>query len=414
MTKNVYLDYASTTPTDPRVVSAMEPYWTENYGNPSSLYKIGLKSKNAIISARQTVAEFLNCQPDEIYFTGSGTESINMAIKGVIFAKKEKVHIITSLIEHHAVLNACSRMNNLGHELSILPVDADGLVNVKDLTSAIQDNTALVTIMMANNEIGTIEPIAELGSYIQKLNKEREAKGLNKIYFHTDACQAAGLIDVDVQKLHVDLLTINGSKIYGPKGTGALFMKKGTIITPLIDGGGQEKNLRSGTENVPGIVGFATALKLVQKDKEKEAARLTKLRDYLIKEIDQKISKTILNGHPTKRLPNNVNMSIMDIEGEALLLYLDEVGVQASTGSACTSSTLEPSHVIRALGCPYEVAHGSLRFTLGKHTTKADLDYLMSKLPKIVETLRLVSPVVVDMKEVKSAIVSAERKVIKL
>jgi cysteine desulfurase len=305
-------------------------------------------------------------------------------------------------------------MNNLGHELSILPVDADGLVNVKDLASAIQDNTALVTIMMANNEIGTIEPIAELGAYIQKLNKEREAKGLNKIYFHTDACQAAGLIDIDVQKLHVDLLTINGSKIYGPKGTGALFMKKGTIITPLIDGGGQEKNLRSGTENVPGIVGFATALKLVQKDKEKEAARLTKLRDYLIKEIDQKISKTILNGHPTKRLPNNVNMSIMDIEGEALLLYLDEVGVQASTGSACTSSTLEPSHVIRALGCPYEVAHGSLRFTLGKHTTKADLDYLLSKLPKIVETLRLVSPVVVDMKEVKSAIISAERKVIKL
>lgn len=414
MTKNVYLDYASTTPTDPRVVSAMEPYWNENYGNPSSLYKIGLKSKNALISARQTVAEFLNCQPDEIYFTGSGTESINMAIKGVIFAKKEKAHIITSLIEHHAVLNACSRMNNLGHELSILPVDADGFVNVKDLASAIQDNTALVTVMMANNEIGTIEPIAELGSYIQKLNKEREAKGLSRIYFHTDACQAAGLLDIDVQKLHVDLLTINSSKIYGPKGTGALFMKKGTIITPLIDGGGQEKNLRSGTENVPGIIGFATALKLVQKDKEKEVARLTKLRDYLIKEIGQKISKTILNGHPTKRLANNVNMSIMDIEGEALLLYLDEVGVQASTGSACTSSTLEPSHVIRALGCPYEVAHGSLRFTLGKHTTKADLDYLMSKLPKIVETLRLVSPVVVDMKEVKSAIVSAERKVIKL
>ncbi|MDD5749924.1 MAG: aminotransferase class V-fold PLP-dependent enzyme [Patescibacteria group bacterium] len=414
MAKNIYLDYASTTPADKRVVAAMAPYWDKYYGNPSSLYRLGLKSQQAIANSRHAIAKIINCQPEEIVFTGGGTESINLAIKGSVLAKKEKIHIITSMIEHPAVLNACSRLNSLGHELSFLPVDQYGLINLKDIQAAIQDNTALLSIIMANNEIGTIEPIAEIGAYLAKLNKQREKQDLSKIYFHSDACQAAGLLPIDVQKLHVDMLTINGGKIYGPKGIGLLYIKKGTLITPLIDGGGQENNRRSGTENVPAIVGLAKALELADKEKNKEAKRLAGLRDWLIKEISQKIDKTILNGHPEKRLPNNVNISIMDIEGEALLLYLDEIGIQASTGSACTSNSLEPSHVIRALGCPYEMAHGSLRLTLGKYTRKEDLKYLMKHLPVIVKKLRQVSPVKVNLKKVKESIAKAERKIIKV
>jgi cysteine desulfurase len=408
--KDIYLDYASTTPTDPKVVKAMEPYWTKYYGNPSSLYQLGLKSKEAITQAKLKISQVLNCQSDEIIFTGSGTESINLALKGVM-SKIKDGHIITSSTEHHAVLHTTDSLKKSGHSVSILPVDAEGLIKLTDLSKTIKDNTRLVSIMMANNEIGVIQDIQKIGALLERLNKTRLEKNLPKIYFHTDACQASGVLDLDVKKLHVDLLTINGSKTYGPKGVGALYIKTGTIIDPIIDGGGQENNLRSGTENVPGIVGLATALELTNKSKTKENARLTKLRDQLIKGILKAIPKTILNGHATKRLPNNVNISILDVEGEAILLYLDEVGIQASTGSACTSTTLDPSHVIRALGCPYEVAHGSMRFTLGKYTTATDIQYVLKQLPEIVKHLRAASPVIVDMKEVAKAIKNAPREI---
>jgi cysteine desulfurase len=410
MKKNIYLDYASTTPTDPKVVKAMEPYWTKYYGNPSSLYQLGLKSKEAITEAKLKISQLLNCQSDEIIFTGGGTESINLALKGVMNKVKDG-HIITSATEHHAVLHTTDSLKKSGHSVSILPVDAEGLIKLTDISKAIKNNTRLVSIMMANNEIGVIQDIQKIGALLERLNKTRLEKNLPKIYFHTDACQASGVLDLDVKKLHVDLLTINGSKAYGPKGVGALYIKTGTIIGPIIDGGGQENNLRSGTENVPGIVGLATALELTNKSKTKENARLTKLRDQLIKGILKNIPKTILNGHPSKRLPNNVNISILDVEGEAMLLYLDEVGIQASTGSACTSTTLDPSHVIRALGCPYEVAHGSMRFTLGKYTTATDIKYVLKHLPEIVKHLRAASPVIVDMKEVAKAIKNAPREI---
>ncbi|MBT4516471.1 MAG: aminotransferase class V-fold PLP-dependent enzyme, partial [Candidatus Komeilibacteria bacterium] len=389
---------------------AMEPYWTKYYGNPSSLYQLGLKSKEAITQAKLKISQVLNCQSDEIIFTGSGTESINLALKGVM-SKIKDGHIITSSTEHHAVLHTTDSLKKSGHSVSILPVDAEGLIKLTDLSKTIKDNTRLVSIMMANNEIGVIQDIQKIGALLERLNKTRLEKNLPKIYFHTDACQASGVLDLDVKKLHVDLLTINGSKTYGPKGVGALYIKTGTIIGPIIDGGGQENNLRSGTENVPGIVGLATALELTNKSKTKENARLTKLRDQLIKGILKNIPKTILNGHPSKRLPNNVNISILDVEGEAMLLYLDEVGIQASTGSACTSTTLDPSHVIRALGCPYEVAHGSMRFTLGKYTTATDIQYVLKQLPEIVKHLRAASPVIVDMKEVAKAIKNAPREI---
>lgn len=413
MPNNIYLDYASTTPTAEEVVKAMEPYWNKDFGNPSSLYSMGQRAKKALISARQTVANALNCQLDDIIFTGGGTESINLAIKGLFQYQKESRHMITSAIEHHAVMDSAESLTHRGHTVSVLPVDEYGFVSIKDLTKAIQDNTLLVSIMMANNEIGTIQDIQAIGTYIEKLNRERETKKLPKIFFHTDACQAAGALDLDVQKLHVDLLTINGSKIYGPKGIGVLYKKKDVPLTPIISGGGQERNLRSGTENVPGIIGLAKAIELAEKNKKKENARLIKLRDWLIKEI-LKISKTRLNGHPEKRLPNNVNISILDIEGEATLLYLDEIGVQASTGSACTSESLEPSHVIRALGCPYEAAHGSIRFTLGKYTTKKDLEYLAKKLPDIVDHLRKASPVNVNMDVLEKSIKTFDRKITEL
>ena len=413
MKRHIYLDHASTTPTDPRVVNAMEPYWTKYYGNPSSLYQLGLQSKNAITLARVKISQLLDCQADEIVFTGGGTESINLALKGVL-QKTPGAHFITSSIEHHAVLHTADTLKKLGHSVSILPVDDQGFVSLADVEKAIKDNTRLISIMLANNEIGVIQDIQKIGALIEKINKDRLTKGLPIIYFHTDACQAGGSLDLNVKKLHVDLLTINGSKVYGPKGVGALYIKTGTNLGPIIDGGGQERNLRSGTENVPGIVGLATALELAHQSQAKENARLIKLRDKLIKEILAIIPKTRLNGHPSQRLPNNVNISILDIEGEAMLLYLDEIGIQASTGSACTSTTLDPSHVIRALGCPYEVAHGSMRFTLGKATSEDDIDYVIKHLPKIVDHLRHASPVRVDMDEVAKAIKNAPRQIIEL
>src|SRR3989344_1161530 len=314
-TRNIYLDYAATTPTDPAVVKAMAPYWSEHYGNPSSLYRLGQASKKALQASRQIVADTLACQPEEIFFTGGGTESINLAIKGLLAAVKltdQPNHFITSSIEHHAVLHTADRLKKQGHEISILPVDDQGVVLFSALKEAIKDNTVLVSIMMANNEIGTIEPIQEFGVYLEKLSQERLEKKLPKIYFHTDACQAAGALDLNVQKLHVDLLSLNGSKIYGPKGVGVLYIRRGTPINAVIDGGGQENNLRSGTENVPGIVGLGQALELVNKNKAKENARLIELRDWLINAILTKIPKTRLNGHATQRLPNNVNISILD------------------------------------------------------------------------------------------------------
>lgn len=414
---HIYLDHAATTPTDSRVVEAMAPYWSEHFGNPSSLYRLGQVSKQALDKSRQKVAEILHGQPEEIFFTGGGTESINLAIKGLMTAVKisnQSNHFITSSVEHHAVLHTADRLIKMGHSVSLVPVDEYGQIHLEDVKAAIKDNTVLISIMSANNETGTLQPISEIGNYINKLNIERLAKNLPKIYFHTDACQAAGALDLNVDKLHVDLLSLNGSKIYGPKGVGVLYRRRGTPLTPLIDGGGQENNLRSGTENVPGIVGLAKALELVDHNRDQENARLIELRDFLISEILTKIPKTRLNGHPTNRLPNNVNISILDIEGEAMLLYLDEIGIQASTGSACTSTTLEPSHVIRALGCPYEVAHGSMRFTLGHSTTKKDLEYLIENLPTIVNHLRAASPVRINMDEVNQSIKNAPRKIINL
>ena len=388
----VYLDYAATTYMDKRVLQAMRPYFEKIYGNPSSIHKEGRKAKYALYQARKKVAQILGCQLAEIIFTGSGTESCNLAIFGMAENFSEKGgHIITSKIEHHAILRPCEKLEKQGFEVTYLPVGREGIVNISDLEKAIRPETFLVSIMYANNEIGTIQPIVEIGELIKKLNISRSKS--YKIYFHTDACQAAGFLDLNINKLGVDLLSLNGSKIYGPKGIGMSFIRQGTPIRPIILGGGQEEGLRPGTENLAGIVGFSKALEITQKGRKKESARLIKLRDYLISEIKKKIPKIVLNGHQKKRLPNNVNISILDIEGEAALLWLDKYGIYALTGSACDSQSLEPSHVILALGRPYEYAHGSLRFSLGRKTTKKDIDYLLKVLPKVVKTLRKISPI---------------------
>lgn len=417
--REVYLDHAATTYLDPRVKEAMEPYWEIEYGNPSSLYRPGRRAKDALDQARSVIAQNLNCKPEEFVFTGGGTEAINLAIFGaarmyaIAASSKEQMandvgkkgHLITSVIEHHAVLHSMEALGKEGFEVTYLPVDEYGLISPEDVKKALRPDTILVSVMYANNEIGTIEPIAEIAKVVRDFRKQmangKEQKVVNPLsstistlpLFMTDACQAAGALDMDVQKLGVDLLAFNGSKLYGPKGVGVLYIKKGVRIKPLIYGGGQENNLRSGTENVPGIIGFAKAFEFAQEEREKENARLVGLRDYLTGRLLKEIPKTVLNGHPEKRLPNNINTSVLDIEGEAVVLYLDAKGIYISTGSACTSTTLDPSHVILALGQPYEYAHGSLRFTLGKRTTKEDLDYFMEVFPEIVEKLRRISPV---------------------
>jgi len=413
--REVYLDHAATTYLDPRVKEAMAPYWEMKFGNPSSLYRAGRRAKEALDNARETVARILNCRPEELIFTGGGTEAINLAIFGiahqnslyrteygttctVLSTVQPRGHLITSKIEHHAVLHSMEALQKEGFETTYLDVDEFGLVDPEKLKAAIKPDTILVSIMYANNEIGTIEPIAEIGKIIKEIREERKKTGNDtSLFFNTDACQAAGALEMDLQKLGVDLLAMNGSKIYGPKGVGCLFVRRGIRLQPLIYGGGQENNLRSGTENVPGIVGFAKALEISHEEKEKENARLIELRDYFTNRLLTEIPKTVLNGHLTKRLPNNINVSVLDIEGEAVILYLDEKGVSISTGSACTSITLDPSHVILAIGRPYEYAHGSLRFTLGKRTTKEDLDYVMEVFPAIVEKLRKISPVRLQM-----------------
>ncbi len=403
--RTIYLDHAATTPVDERVVQAMLPFFAKAYGNPSSFHSVGMEAKNAVMDARKTVARLLNAHEDEIIFAAGGTESDNMAVQGIPKAHRAAIqtisgagtlpHVVTSSIEHHAVLEPLLAMQRAKEiELTIVPVDRTGLVAVKDVEAALQKNTVLVTVMTANNEIGTIEPIADIGRMILAW---RKTHATTYPLFHTDACQAAGALELDVQKLHTDLLTLNGSKIYGPKGIGILFIKRGVKVAPLIIGGGQEKNLRSGTENVPAIVGLATALTLIQKERERENKRLISLRDRLIKGL-LAIPKSRLNGHPTERLPNSVNVSFLDIEGEAAVLYLDAEGIMASTGSACASASLDPSHVILATGLSYEAAHGSIRFTLGHETTKQDVDRVIKVMPGIVERLRAISPVNLDMK----------------
>ncbi|MBI2021070.1 cysteine desulfurase [Candidatus Giovannonibacteria bacterium] len=423
MKKRVYLDHAATTPLDLRVLRAMAPFWREDFGNAGGLYKEGRRAKEALNKSRETIAKIIGARPDEIIFTSGGTESDNLAVIGVASAvlsgkkfdfskdlksdfeedKTAKPHIITTKIEHHAVLNPCEQLAREGFDVTFLDVGKDGIVNPEDVQRALRPETVLVSIMYANNEIGTIQPIAEIGKIIKefKISKgetENARFGKSYPYFHTDACQAAGYLDLNVNNLGVDLMTINGSKIYGPKGIGFLYKKTGVKIKPQIIGGGQEMRMRSGTESIPLVVGFAKALEIANAEKEKETKRLITLRDYFIDKLIKKIPKTILNGHPIKRLPNNINVSILDIEGEALVLYMDAKGVSFSTGSACTSESLDPSHVILALGKPYEFAHSSMRFTMGRSTTKKDLDYVLKVLPETVEWLRRISPISIDPK----------------
>ena len=392
--KFIYLDHAATTYVDGRVFEAMQPYFAADFGNPGAFYELGRKAKEAVEAARGSVAGILNCLPTEIIFTGSGTESDNMAVLGVARKRaSEGKHIITSSIEHHAVEMPCRQLEREGFEVTYLPVDKFGMVSFDDLRAALRDDTILVSVMMANNEIGTIQPIAEIGAILRG----------HKAFFHTDACQAAGALDLDVERLGVDLMTLNGSKIYGPKGVGILYKRKGVSIQPLIFGGGQERGLRSGTENVPLIVGFAKALEIAAAEREVEPTRLSRLRDRLIGGLMSSVTKIILNGHPSLRLPNNVNVSILDIEGEAFTLFLNELGIYASTGSACTSASLDPSHVIVATGLPYECAHGSIRFSLGRKTTEEEIDYVLSVIPKVVAILRKISPLDLDEKAVRES-----------
>lgn len=401
MTKRlIYLDHASTTPTDQRVVEAMMPYFTETFGNPSSFHSVGMEAKKAVAEARKSIAQRLNAQEDAIIFTGGGTESNTLAIQGIVRAHRAtigtaKPHVVTSAVEHHAVLEPLLALKKAGEiDLTIVPVDAFGMVSGKEVLAAVTDATVLVTIMMANNEIGTIQPIADIGRGLLARRKERKTV---YPYLHTDACQAAGFLSLDVEKTHVDLLTLNASKIYGPKGIGLLFVRRGVKVSPIMIGGGQERGIRSGTENVPGIIGFAKAFALVSEEREAESARLTVLRDRLVEGL-LAIPKSRLNGHPTERLPNSANVSFLDIEGEAAVLYLDAEGIMASTGSACASTSLDPSHVILATGLSYEAAHGSIRFTLGHATTAEDVERVIAVMPGIVERLRRISPVNLDMK----------------
>ena len=379
----IYFDHAATTSTRKEVVDIMLPYFTESFGNPSSVYEIARKNKQAVDEARQKTADLLGADFNEIYFTSGGTESDNWAIKGVAESYKSKGnHIITSAIEHHAVLHTCQYLESKGYEVTYLPVDEYGQVNPEDVRKAIKDTTILISIMYANNEIGTIQPIEEIG----KIARE---KG---IVFHTDAVQAVGHIPIDVKKANVDLLSLSGHKFHGPKGVGVLYIRKGVKIKPLLHGGAQERGRRGGTENVAGIVGLAKALELALENVEENNKKMTELRDYIIKEVTSRIDHVKLNGHPTDRLPNNINFTFDFIEGESLLLLLDMKGIYASSGSACTSGSLDPSHVLLAIGLPHEKAHGSLRITLGDENTKEEADYFLEVLPSIVQRLRDMSP----------------------
>lgn len=392
MDKNFYFDYASTTPLDPRVFKAMRPYFLNNFGNAANLYKLGREAKIAVENALDKISSVLGCSSREFIFTGSATESDNLAIFGVARANKEFGNkIIISNIEHKGILSACEALAKEGFEIHKLKVDEDGLIKPEELKKSLDARTILVSITYADNEMGTIQSIKEIAEIIKNFHVKN-----NKIlpYFHTDATQAALYLNLNVNPstdgLGVDLMTLSAHKIYGPKGIGGLYVRKGINMKAIIFGGG--KGLRPGTENIPGIVGFGEALLLIEKCKNREYRQVKKLRDKLQDGIIKSIPKVVLNGHPEKRLPNFLNISILDVEGESLLLYLDEKGICANTGSACNSESLEPSHVITALGRPYEYSHGSLRFSLGKYTTASSINYVLKHLPGIVGKLRQISP----------------------
>ena len=377
--KRIYLDHAATTAVDREVVQAMIPYFTETFGNASSLHSFGRDARHALGAARQTVADALGAETDEIFFTSGGTESDNLALKGV-----EKGHIITSSIEHPAILNTCQYLETHGCDVTYLPVDSGGLVDPGNIESAIRNDTKIISVMHANNEIGTIQPIAEIGTIARD----------NGVLFHTDAVQSFGKTETDLQKMNIDLLSLSSHKIYGPKGVGALYVREGTEICPLMHGGGHESGLRSGTENVAGIVGFAKAVSLAIERFESDTMHLTNLRDMLIKGVMDSIDEVHLNGHPTKRLPNNANLRFDFVEGEAMLLHLDIRGIAVSTGSACSSTSKDPSHVLLAMGLAPENIHGSIRFTLGRENTLGEIEYVLEVLPEIVDKLRAISPLV--------------------
>ena len=383
--KRIYLDYAATTPVHPDVVQAMLPYFTENFGNPSAIYSYGHEANLAVADSRASIARFIGADEEEIFFTSGGTEADNWALKGIADANRDRGgHIITSSIEHHAVLETCHFLEKRGYEITYLPVDSYGILDPDEVRKAITPRTILVSVMHANNEIGTIEPLEEISRVT------REAG----IYLHTDAVQTFGHIPVNIDRLGVDLLSISTHKLYGPKGIGALFIRKGTRITSFMHGGEQERGRRAGTENVPGIIGFGKAVEIAAGEMESEAGRQSRLRDRLINGVQQRIDHVDLNGHPVKRLPNNVNLSVNFVEGESIQLNLDLVGICASTGSACSSESLGPSHVLSAIGVSHQKAHGSMRFTLGRWTTEEDIDHVLEVLPGIVAKLRAMSPLV--------------------
>ena len=379
----IYMDYAATTPTDKRVVEAMLPYFGEVYGNPSSLHAFGQEAKAAVEGARKRIASFLGAEAAEIVFTSGGTESDNFAIKGAAYANRKKGdHIITSAIEHHAVMETCRFLEREGFRVTTLPVDGDGLVDPNAVADAITDKTTLISVMHANNEIGTIQFIDEIGA----MARERG------ICFHTDAVQTFGHLPFTVDELNCDLMSASAHKLYGPKGVGLLYIRKGTRIAPFIHGGEQENGRRSSTLNVPGIVGFGKAVELAGASLAEEAARLTAMRDRFIRGVFDRLDGIRLNGHPTRRLPNNINLSLESVEGEGMILSLDMLGIACSTGSACSSSSVETSHVLTAIGLPQEFSHGSLRFSLGRYTKESDIDTVLETLPQVVGRLRSLSP----------------------
>ena len=381
----VYLDHAGTTPTDPRVLEAMLPYFSHLYGNPSSIHTVGQEARYALDTARERVAKVLRSRTAEVVFTSGGTESDNAAILGAATALQETGnHVITSSVEHHAVLHSCQFLENLGFEVTYLPVDDYGLMQPETVVSAITERTTLVSVMYANNEIGSINPISDISRAV----KDRAREFGRTVVMHTDAVQAAGFLDLNVRALGVDMLSLSGHKFYGPKGTGVLFLRRGTPYLPLLLGGGQERERRSGTENIAGIVGLSVALELADATKDESSAHCTALRDRIIEGVAASIPGSQLNGHPGQRLPNNANFSFEGVEGEAILLGLDMAGIAASSGSACSSGSLEPSHVLLALGQSAELARGSLRITLGKENTEAEVDYLLKVLVDLVAQLR--------------------------
>jgi len=383
--RTIYLDHAATTPVDPAVVEAMLPLFTEGYGNASSLHHKGRQAADALEEARQTVADVLGCKPREVIFTSCGTESDNLALRGVAFqqAEKGKRHLITSSVEHHAIGHTMEQLEKrFGFEVTYLPVDEYGIVHPDEVARAIRDDTALVSIMYANNEVGTIQPLAEIGAIVRSRD----------ILFHTDAVQAGGTLDLNVDRLNVDLMSLSAHKFYGPKGVGVLYARRKSKFWPMQTGGAQENRQRAGTENIPYIVALATALKLAQSHAEEENKRLIALRDRLIEGVLERVPEAALTGHPTQRLPNSASFVFKYIEGEGILLNLDALGICGSSGSACTSASLEPSHVLQAMGIPIEVAHGSLRLTLGKSNTQEDVDFVVEHLPDIVHKLRQISP----------------------